>query len=124
MLVSEILFLVFVSRLYVLNSPLQVLLVKSIYFEIFAGGGTFFVSFNGVVQCPKDTSGHVLHARTDRDACVSDARYTVSDWTLSFHRVHRVFIEKLTCLRSRVGLRLPDFTASSHCPFHVYCMDA
>ena len=99
-------------------------LVKSIYSEILVVGGTFFVSFYGVVQCPKDRSGHVLHARTDRDVYVSDARYTVSDGTLSFHRVHRVFIEKLTCLRSRVGLRLPDFSASTHCQFDVYRMDA
>ena len=29
-------------------------------------------SFNGVVQCTTDYTGHALHARTDRDVCVSD----------------------------------------------------
>ena len=35
-------------------------------------------------------SGHVLHARTDRDVHVSDPWHTASHVTLSFHRVHSV----------------------------------
>ena len=32
--------------------------------------GTFSFSFNGVAQCTIDYTGHVLHARTDRDVYV------------------------------------------------------
>ena len=36
-------------------------------------------SFNGVVQCTIDFSGHVLHARIDRDVYVSDPWHTASN---------------------------------------------
>ena len=47
--------------------------------------GTFFVMFNGLVQCTMDYAGHVLHARTDRDAVTdSDLAATPSsmDWSV------------------------------------------
>ena len=40
------------------------------HIEIRDVGGTFFISFNGVVQCSMDYSGHVLSTRTDRDVSV------------------------------------------------------
>ena len=49
------------------DPPSQVLLGKSTHIEIRDVVGTFCVSYNGVVQCTKDYTGHVLHARTDRD---------------------------------------------------------
>ena len=52
---------------------------KSTHVEIRDVGGTFFVSSNGVVQCRTDYSGHVLHARIDRDMYVSDPLHTASD---------------------------------------------
>ena len=39
-------------------------------------------SFNGVVQCTIDCSGHLLHAHTNRDVKVSDPWHTASDVTL------------------------------------------
>ena len=74
------------------DPPSQVPLGKSTHIEIRDVGGTFFVSFNGVVQCTIDYTGHVLHARTDRDVCVSDPWHTASDVTLSFHGVHSVLL--------------------------------
>ena len=62
---------------------------KSTHIEIRDVGGTFFISFNGVVQCVRFFFfGHVLHAHTDRDVYVNDPWHTASDVTLSFHRVH------------------------------------
>ena len=43
---------------------------KNAHIEICDVVGTFFVSFNGVVQCTIDCSGHMLPTRTDRDVCV------------------------------------------------------
>ena len=43
---------------------------KNTHIEIRDVVGTFFVSFNGVVQCTIDCSGHVLPTRTDRDVYV------------------------------------------------------
>ena len=54
------------------DPPSQVLLGKNTHVEIRDVGGTFFVSFNGVVQCTIDSTGHVLHARADMDVHVSD----------------------------------------------------
>ena len=48
---------------------------KSTRIEIRDVGGTFSVSFNGVVQCTTDCIGQVLPARTDRDVYVSDQWY-------------------------------------------------
>ena len=47
--------------------PSWVPLGKSTHIEIRDVGGTFFVSFNGEVQCTIDYTGHVFHPRTDRD---------------------------------------------------------
>ena len=84
----------------------------------------FFVSLNGVVQCGKDHTSRVLHARNDRNMYLSDPWYTASDGTLSFHRVHSVLIVQLTCRGTLVGARFPDSSALSHCLFHENCMDA
>ena len=72
------------------DPPSRVPLGKSTHIEIRDVGGTFSFSFNGVLQCTIDYTGHVLHARTDRDVYVSDPWHTASDLTLSFHRVHSV----------------------------------
>ena len=56
---------------------------KSSRIEIRDVGGTFSVSFNGVVQCTTDFSGQVLLARTDRDVYVSDPWHASSDVILS-----------------------------------------
>ena len=66
------------------DSPSQVPLGKNTHIEIRDVVGTFFASFNGVVQCTIDCTGHVLHARIDRDVYVSDPWHTASDVTLSF----------------------------------------
>jgi hypothetical protein len=65
------------------DPPSKVPLGQSTHIEIRVAGGTFSVSFNGVVQCTTDYTGHVLPARTDRDVYVSDPWYTPSDVTLS-----------------------------------------
>ena len=52
----------------------------------------FFFEFNGVVQCTIDFTGHVLHARTDRDVYVSDPWHTASDVTLSFRRFELLLV--------------------------------
>jgi len=44
---------------------------KSTHFAIRDAVGTFFVSFNRVVQCTIDCAGHVLHARTMTVMCRS-----------------------------------------------------
>ena len=47
--------------------------------------GTFFVTFNGLLQCTMDYTDHVLHARTDRDTVTdSDLAATPSsnDWSV------------------------------------------
>ena len=56
------------------------------------------LSFNGVVQCTIDFTGHLLHARTDRDVYVSDAWHAASDVTLSLHRV-----DWLTCCKEYIS---------------------
>ena len=56
---------------------------KSTRIEIRDVGGTFSVSFNGVVQCTTDYTGQVLPARTDRDVYVSDPWYVSPDVILS-----------------------------------------
>ena len=58
---------------------------KSTHVEVREVVGTFFVSFNGVVQCTIDCTGHVLDARADRDVYASDPWHTAHDVTLSFH---------------------------------------
>jgi hypothetical protein len=65
------------------DPPSQVPLGKSTHIEIRDVGGTFSVSFNGVVQCTVDYTGKVLSARTDRDVYVSDPWHPSSDVTLS-----------------------------------------
>ena len=64
------------------DPPSHVPLGKSTHFEIRDVGGTFSVSFNGVVQCTIDYTCHVLHARTDRDVYVSDPWHTAPGVTL------------------------------------------
>ena len=66
------------------DPPSQVPLGKNTHIEICGVGGTFCFSFNGVVQCTVDDTGHVLYARSDRDVHVSDPWHTASDVTLSF----------------------------------------
>ena len=66
------------------SPPSQVLLGKSTHIEIRDVGGTFFVSFNVVVQCTIDCTGHVLPARTDRDVYVIDPWHSASDVTCPF----------------------------------------
>ena len=73
------------------DPPSQVPLGKSTHIEIRDVGGTFFVSFNGVVQCTIDYIGRVLHARTDRDVYVSDPWHTASDVTFVFSKSSYVF---------------------------------
>ena len=87
------------------DPPSQVPLGKSTHIEIRDVGGTFSVSFNGEVQCTIDDTGHVLHARTDRDVYVSDPWHTDS---LSHETVHILLH----------GSRPHHSSALSHCPFH------
>ena len=56
---------------------------KSAHIEIRDVVGTFSFSFNGEAQCTIDFTGHVLHARTDRDVYVSDPWHAASGVTLS-----------------------------------------
>ena len=60
----------------------QVLLGKSTHIENRDVVGKFSFSFNGVVQCAIDHTGHLLHACTDRDVYVSDPWQSASDVTL------------------------------------------
>ena len=53
--------------------------------EIHDVDGTFFVTFNGLLQCTMDETDHVLHACTDRDTVTdSDLAATPSsnDWSV------------------------------------------
>ena len=47
--------------------------------------GTFFVTFNGLLQCTMDFSDHVLHAHSDRDAMTDSglaATPSFNDWSV------------------------------------------
>ena len=79
------------------DPPSQVPLGKSTHIEIRDVGGTFFVSFNGVVQCTMDHTGHVLHARTDRDVYVSDPWRTASDVHILLHGSRILSIQPFVC---------------------------
>ena len=72
------------SRNLVPGDLMKLTLGKSTHIKIRDVGGTFSSSFNGVVQCTIDYSGHVLPARTDRDVYVSKPWHTLHpDVTLS-----------------------------------------
>ena len=58
-------------------------------------------SFNGVVQCTIDCTGHVLHARTDRDVHVSDPWHTASDVTFCPFLCHRE--PRTSCVAQDIG---------------------
>ena len=79
--------------------------------EIHDVDGSFFVTFNGLLQCTMDYTDHVLHARTDRDTMTdSDLAATPSSndwWRVGSNDTYEGTGTRGTCwyLRSVIGIK-------------------